>query len=85
MGKPPRNKETASAYIGLGGHRIDPEILKARIAERDARQMSDHRSDIVKYLGDPPTPMQSATAQVSRPAPRRIAGQRVDLWKTKPR
>ena len=83
MGKPPRNKETASAYIGLGGHRIDPEILKARIAERDARQLSDHRSDIEKYLGDPPT--KSATAQVSQPAPRRIGGQRVDLWKTKPR
>ena len=37
MGKP-RKLSAAAELIGLGGHRpVDPDVLKARIAERDAR------------------------------------------------
>ena len=70
----------ASAYIGLAHHRIDPEILRSRMQERDKRAATDTRTEAQKWLGDPPA-LQSALAQVSQPTPRRNAGQRVDLWK----
>ncbi|MFZ0104770.1 MAG: hypothetical protein WAL49_21020 [Pseudolabrys sp.] len=39
----------------MGGmHRPDPNILKARIAERDARIATDNRSPAEVFLGDPP-------------------------------
>jgi hypothetical protein len=80
-----RQPSAVSMMLGLGGHhRIDPDILRTRMQERDARTASDTRTEAQRWLGDPP-PMQSAMAQGSQPAPRRIAGQRVDLWKFKPR
>ena len=55
MGKPPRNRETVAAYIGLDGvHRPDPKVIKARLQELDARQASDDRTDVQRWLGDPP-------------------------------
>ncbi|MGB7656834.1 MAG: hypothetical protein WBL96_00640 [Pseudolabrys sp.] len=78
MAKP--HTESAAAYIGLAHHRIDPEILRSRMQERDARAASDTRTPAQRWLGDPPA-LQSALAQGSQPTPRRNAGQRVDLWK----
>ena len=79
MRKP--RKYGASAYIGLAHHRIDPDILRSRMRERDQRAASDDRSEIEKMFGDPP-PSRSALAQDgSQQTPRRNAGQRVDLWK----
>ena len=78
MAKP--RKEGAAAFIGLAHHRIDPEILRGRMQERDQRAATDTRTDAQRWLGDPPQ-SQSALAQGSQPTPRRNAGQRVDLWK----
>ena len=61
MGKTPRNSSAASVMIGLGG-RIDPDILRTRLQEREQRAASDTRTDAQRWLGDPP-PSQSALAQ----------------------
>jgi hypothetical protein len=70
MSGPPKRKPSAAALmIGLGGqHRIAPEILRNRYAERDARQASDDRTDVQKWLGDPPA-NRSALALGSQRAP----------------
>ena len=52
MAKP--HTESAAAYIGLAHHRIDPEILRSRMQERDARAASDTRTPAQRWLGDPP-------------------------------
>ena len=77
-----KRKEGAAAFINVDRSRMNPVDLRARLAERDMRQLTDTRTEAQKWLGDPP-PMQSAMAQGSGQAPRRSAGrgQRVDLWK----
>jgi len=56
----PRRKLTCSAFIGID-RRVDPHEARQRLAERDARQAADTRSDVQKFLGDPP-PQRSASA-----------------------
>ena len=53
MGKS-RRPSIAAELIGLGGkHSINPQILKAREAERDARVAADTRTEAERLLGDP--------------------------------
>jgi hypothetical protein len=55
--------------LGLGGHhRIDPEILRNRVQERDRREASDTRTEAQRWLGDPP-PSQSALRKKLLPSP----------------
>jgi len=49
MGKP--RKEGAAAYLGL--QYIRPEVLQARLMERDQRLAADTRTEAQKWLGDP--------------------------------
>jgi len=46
----PRQRESAAAYIGLTY--IKPEVLRARLQERDQRQAADTRTEAEKLLGD---------------------------------
>jgi hypothetical protein len=56
-------KQDAAAFIGLGGHhRIDPDIVRSRVQERDQREANDTRTEEQRWLGDPP-PDRSALAQ----------------------
>jgi hypothetical protein len=50
----PRQPSFASQMIGLGGQHPDPKAIKARLQERDARQAADDRTDVQRFLGDPP-------------------------------
>jgi hypothetical protein len=55
MGKPPRKPSAAAAMLGLGGHhRIDPDVLRSRVQERERREASDDRTEVQRWLGDPP-------------------------------
>ena len=66
----PRQPSAASAMIGLGGHkRIDPDVLRSRVQEREQRAASDTRTEAARWLGDPP-PSQSALAQHTAAKPR---------------
>jgi hypothetical protein len=49
--------------------RVRPEDYQARMAERDARLAADTRTEVQKYLGDPP-PARSALARLSVPGRR---------------
>ena len=52
---PPKpRRKGASEFIGLGGHRPDPDTLRNRYAERDVRIAADNRSPPARLLGDPP-------------------------------
>ena len=55
-------KRGASQFIGLNRHRVDPDDLKNRFAERDRRQAADTRTEAQKFLGDP-SPDRSALAR----------------------
>ena len=51
----PRRQSTATALLGFAGrHRDPPDVLKARLQERDQRQAADTRTEVQKWLGDPP-------------------------------
>ena len=55
----------AAALIGHSRH-VPPEVVKARILERDERLAADSRTEIQKLMGEP-EPSRSALAQVSSP------------------
>jgi hypothetical protein len=81
-----RKELTCSDFIRLHKNSAD---VKARMQERDARLAADTRTPAQVWLGDPP-PGRSALHQVPHvghplqgPAPRRSAGTRVDLWKSR--
>ena len=62
----PRN-EGAGAFIGINNSRIDPNVLKHRFEERDARLANDDRNAAAKWLGDPPSARSAlATREVDR-------------------
>jgi hypothetical protein len=62
MGKPHQPSD-AAVLIGLGGqNRINPQVLRDRVREREAREQADNRSPAEVWLGDPP-PERSALAQ----------------------
>jgi hypothetical protein len=62
MGKP-HKPSVAATLLGLGGrHRIDPDTLRSREQEREQREASDTRTDVQRWLGDPP-PNRSALAR----------------------
>ena len=46
------------------GRLIDPEDVRQRLAERDAREAADTRTEAQRWLGDPPAD-RSALAQSS--------------------
>jgi hypothetical protein len=51
----PRRQSTATTLLGFAGrHRDPPDVLKARLQERDRRQATDTRTEVQKWLGDPP-------------------------------
>lgn len=51
----PRRPSDVSAVLNLGGvHRPDPDILRARLQERDSRIAGDTRTDAQRWRGDPP-------------------------------
>ena len=56
--------------LNLGGqHRIAPDILRSRYAEREQREASDTRTEAQRWLGDP-SPMRITPAPAARrPAP----------------
>ena len=67
MGKPPRKPSAAAAMLGLGGHhRIDPDVLRSRVQERERREASDDRTEVQRWLGDPPR-SRSALAGFQKP------------------
>ena len=62
MATPPKpRKKGASEFIGLGGRHPDPDILRNRFAERDARIAADNRSAAEIFLGDPPASQSALT------------------------
>ena len=64
-----RRPSLASSLIGLGGrHAIDPDVLHDRLQERDWRRASDTRSDVQRWLGDPP-PARSALTHRDKQKP----------------
>src|SRR5262245_6443662 len=58
-----RQKLTAGKVIGLTLSRIDPQVARERMAERDAREAADPRTPAQRWLNDPP-PGRSALARV---------------------
>ena len=52
----------ASAVLCLNnGPRIDPDILRSRVQEREQREAADNRTEAQRWLGDP-EPWRSALA-----------------------
>ena len=79
-----RRRSTVSELIDASRWRVDPVEAQARLAERDAREAADNRSEIERYLGDPGPRSALATAgkQNGIAIPRRsVAGMRVDLFR----
>ena len=78
-----RRRSTVSELIDASRWRIDPVEAQVRLAERDARQATDTRSEIQKLLGEPePSRSALATAGKQNPTARRsVAGMRVDLFR----
>jgi hypothetical protein len=61
--KPTHRPSAAAMNIGLSGHRpVNPQVLRDRLREREAREQADNRSPAEVWLGDPP-PWRSALAQ----------------------
>jgi hypothetical protein len=65
----PHKPSPASQILGLGGQHIDRDALKNRLRERDQRQAADTRTQLEKFLGDPP-PDRSALANREPALPR---------------
>ena len=60
MGK--RKRSITSELLGFSGRNIpDPDVLKARLQERDQRQAADTRTEVQKWLGDPPADRSALT------------------------
>jgi hypothetical protein len=56
-----RDQLTAARFIEIH-RRVRTDEARQRLAERDARQAADNRTEAQKFLGDPP-PGRSALAQ----------------------
>jgi hypothetical protein len=70
--KKPRKRSLVSELLGFTGRHIpDPDVLKARLQERDQRLAADTRTELQKWLGDPP-PDRSALARSGAAMPRWI-------------
>src|SRR5262245_14051933 len=79
-----RERSIAAKLIDANRWRVHLQEAQQRLQERDQRIAADTRTEVQKFLGDPPA-SRSALAQgrpVTRgPAtPRSSAGARVDLW-----
>ena len=48
------HKESAAAFINLNRSRLDPAELKKRLAKREQREAADTRTEVQRWLGDPP-------------------------------
>ena len=59
-----KRKNTAAVILGHAG-RVDPEEVRLRLAERDAREANDNRTPAQRWLGDPPAD-RSALARAQR-------------------
>jgi len=84
-----RSRSAAALLIECTKTRVSREDYHQRLQERDARNAADTRTPAQVWLNDPP-PGRSALHQVPHvghplqgPAPRRSAGTRVDLWKSR--
>jgi hypothetical protein len=66
----PRQPSITAVLLGRGGqHRPDPDVLKARLQERDQREAADDRTPAARWLGDP-APERSALAHYGSAKPR---------------
>ena len=66
--KKPRKRSLVSELLGLRGRNIpDPEALKSRLQERDQRQAADTRTELEKFLGDPPADRSALTQGAAMP------------------
>jgi hypothetical protein len=64
--------------------RPDRADAKQRLAERDARIAADTRTEIEKWLNDPPPHRSALARRTQQPIPQQrtsVSGTRVDLWK----
>jgi hypothetical protein len=59
----------AATILGLGASRIDPDTVAQRMAERDARQAADTRTDVQRFLGDPAGSKRAGTGFPTGTAP----------------
>ena len=49
-----RGEHPAAPWASKVDARPDPADVKARLAERDARAAQDTRTEVERFLGDPP-------------------------------
>jgi hypothetical protein len=76
-----RRKLTAGKFIAVD-RRVGATEAKARLQERDARIAADDRTEVERFLGDPPRDRSALAQGRDVPASRRDAnGIHVDLWK----
>jgi hypothetical protein len=81
MSRRSKRGPSASDFLKLQG--VKPIDARQRLAERDARMARDTRTELQKWLGDPP-PDRSALTQVRPSMPKGVqsaSGVRVDLWR----
>ena len=61
------HKESAAAFINLNRSRLDPAELKKRLAEREQREAADTRTEVQRWLGDPPADRSALAHKTARP------------------
>jgi hypothetical protein len=79
---PRRRKLTAAVFVDVD-RRVDPRDARQRMAERDQRERADTRSEVQKFLGDPPRDRGALGNKTIQPTPQSNSARhpRVDLWK----
>jgi hypothetical protein len=56
-------KEGAAAFIGAHRSRMNRDVLRIRLQERDRREASDTRTEAQRWLGDPPASRSALAAK----------------------
>jgi hypothetical protein len=70
-------REAAMTKVKMSGIRVADRAvragdLRARLAEREQRQASDHRSEAERWLGDPPLERSALSSYGARPSGRKL-------------
>jgi hypothetical protein len=69
-----RSKVSAAVVLRQGGgsNWVPPDEVRARLQERDAREVADTRTEAEKWLGDPPAHRSALTKtrRANAPSPR---------------